>query len=180
MRKISLFAALFALSILFAAPAASAQAEAESKFVGSVDLHPIIPFESGFGLGFGIDLRGGYPLQLDGFTLAPEGVLGWNSFGVDGPVSVSLLRFAAGARASFELDGGMTPSAFARLGYGSLRSSFMGFSASEGSGLLELGGALDFPVADQITVGGHLGFHHLFAGNGFSYLSLGAQLNFQF
>lgn len=188
MRKSTYAWMLAALVPLFAVQAA---AQEEGKPQVAVDLHPVIGFDEGFdGFGFGFDVRGGYAMPMDGFKLIPEAVIGWNAFGtgVD-EVSASLLRFMGGARASFG-DGDILPSVFAHIGYGSLSTTvdfgnLPGFnmgsvSASTGTGLLDIGAALDFLVTEQLFLGGHLAFNHLLAEGGGSYLTFGLQGTYGF
>lgn len=183
---------LAALCTVVMAGSAFAQAEGEG-FQAGVDLHPVFGLSEGIdNLGFGFDVRGGYALQLEGLTLVPEGVLGytWFGTGVD-EISMGLFRFMAGARAVFEA-GGVIPSVYGHLGFGSLSTTveiptfgFFGggstsFSDSTTTAVIDLGGALDFPVAENFLVGGHAGFNIVTAEGTLTFLNFGAQASYRF
>lgn len=178
-----------ALAVGLAAPA-FAQGGA---FQAAVDLHPVISLsgEGHEGVGFGFDVRPGYALKMEGFTLVPEAVIGWNSFGTPTDLSsVSLLRILGGARAIFG-EGQLLPSAFAHIGYGSLSVSveipalFPGMSpitveGSEDTAVIELGGALDYALSENLFLGAHAGFNFMTLEDAGSYLSLGVQAGYRF
>lgn len=189
MKKLGFLVAV--ASLLCVTPALAQQ---EGAIQAAVDLHPVISLSDGAGdgVGFGFDVRGGYALQLEGLTLVPEGVLGytWFGTGVD-EISMGLFRFMAGARAVFEA-GGVIPSVYGHLGFGSLSTTveiptfgFFGggstsFSDSTTTAVIDLGGALDFPVAENFLVGGHAGFNIVTAEGTLTFLNFGAQASYRF
>jgi hypothetical protein len=184
------FGLLVALCALTLAGSAWAQGQPGEQFQAAIDLHPVFGLSSGIdSLGFGFDVRGGYAMALEGFTLVPEGVLGYTWFGTGiEDVSSGLFRFMGGARAIFEGGGGVIPSAYAHLGFGSLSFTqkvpfglFAGsYSASTSTAVLDFGGALDFPVAENLLMGGHAGFNVITAGGASTFLNFGAQASYRF
>lgn len=186
-KGLRLFVALCTVAM---AGSAFAQGKEGEGLQAAVDLHPVFGLSEGIDhLGFGFDVRGGYALQLEGFTLVPEGVLGytWFGTGVDA-VSIGLFRFMGGARAVFEA-GGVIPSAYAHLGYGSVSTTMdMNFgvinlgtvSDSAGAFVMDFGGALDFPVAENFLLGGHAGFNVMSAEGTSTFLNFGAQASYRF
>lgn len=189
MKKIGFLAAV--LSLLVSASAVAQQPEGTLQ--AAVDLHPVIGLDGPSGVGFGFDVRGGYGMPMEGFTLVPEAVIGWNSFGggEDVPgmdVSMSMFRMMAGARAVFEMDK-LFPAAFAHFGYGSVSSTVTtdlpilgktSMSSSSGTGLFELGGALDYALDENLLLGGHAGMNFMTATGGGSFLNIGATASYRF
>lgn len=186
MEIVRILVAIFVLGV--AAPAL-----AEGGFRAAVDLHPIIPIDdTGETVGFGLDVRGGYAVTAGGLLLVPELVVGWNSFGTgDSRSSMSMVRVLGGARTVFPVgDGRLMPAAVLHFGYGSLsaRMELPGIvpgmvsvaEASDDTGVIEFGGALDYAALDNLLVGGHAGLNYLTLGEGALYLTLGAQATYRF
>lgn len=184
------FGLLVALCALTLAGSAWAQGQPGEQFQAAIDLHPVVGLSEGIdNLGFGFDVRGGYAMALEGFTLVPEGVLGYTWFGTGvESVSLGLFRFMGGARAIFEAEG-FIPSAFAHIGYGSFSATsnqkfgmidLGSRTTSTGVFALDFGGALDFPVAENLLVGGHAGFNLMASDDTASFLSFGAQASYRF
>jgi len=175
------------------AAAVPAFAVEQGNFQAAVDLHPIIPLNDNAGqnVGFAFDVRGGYAMPVGGITLVPELVVGWTSFGTGSPdTSMTMVRVLGGARAVFG-EGKLTPAALLHFGYGSLTASMefpsgtpgapgLEVEATDDTGVIELGGALDYAVTDNFFVGGHAGLNFLTAGDGATYLAVGAQLAYRF
>lgn len=179
-----------ALAVGFAAPAFAQQ---DGAFQAAVDLHPVIPLSDGAGegVGFGFDVRPGYAMKMEGFSLVPEAVIGWNSFATGSDLaSASLFRILGGARAVFG-EGQVLPAAYAHVGFGSYSASveipplFPGMQtvtvdASTSTAIVELGGALDYALNQNFTLGAHAGLNFMTASGAGSYLTLGAQAGYRF
>lgn len=178
-------AATFLLCIyaLLVAPSAGAQRAARGAFEGAAEMHPSIGF--GGGVGFGFDLRGTYWAAREGQAIVgPDFLVGWIGFSDEGPANAGLIRLMGGVRLAFP-SRDVRPSIYGRAGFQGLRHRHwhhlhhwhgpLDFTAALA---LEGGGAIDFAVAPNVTLGGHAGLNLLTSGH--AYLNLGAHLAVRF
>lgn len=187
-----LIAALFVV-------ASPALAQSESSDQGhvffAVDVHPLVGLADPIsGFGFGFDARVGYSLEMSPtMRILPEGVIGYSwlgssdlgddMFGASIDVSNGLFRVMGGARALFNPESSMRPSLFAHIGFGSFSTSVsstvfgqsISASDSTSTGILDLGGAVDFDLDENLTLGGHVGLNWITAGNAPTFLVFGLQ-----
>jgi|GEM_PF-1284083 len=170
-------------SALLAAPSAGAQRPTRGEFEGAAEVHPSIGFGGGVGIGF--DLRGTYWAAREGQAIVgPDFLVGWIGFSDEGPANAGLIRLMGGVRLAFP-SRDVRPSIFGRAGFQGLRHHHwhhlhpwhgpLDFTAALA---LEGGGAIDFAVASNVTLGGHAGLNLLTSGD--AYLNLGGHLAVRF
>ncbi|MFS8640739.1 MAG: patatin-like phospholipase family protein [Symbiobacteriaceae bacterium] len=130
---------------------------------------------------FGFDLRGTYWAAREGQAIVgPDFLVGWIGFSDEGPANAGLIRLMGGVRLAFP-SRDVRPSIYGRAGFQGLRHRHwhhlhhwhgpLDFTAALA---LEGGGAIDFAVAPNVTLGGHAGLNLLTSGH--AYLNLGAHL----